>query len=77
VLRDPRIGAEVLVGAAGGGSIDTSGGAVAQPMAFVDYGLASDLSLRLSAGRIVSTSGGLNTAVLDLAINFDYGAIGR
>ena len=71
------VGAEMLVGAAGGGGVNSGGGAVVQPMAFVEYEWTRTLGLKVSAGEMKSWNGGLNTAVLDVAVNFDYGAISR
>jgi hypothetical protein len=70
-------GAELLVGAAGGGAIDTSGGAVIQPMAYLDLNLTSTTGLRISAGRIRSLGGALNSYVLDAAVSFAFGTVSR
>ena len=77
VLPNVVVGAEMLVGAAGGGGVDSGGGAVVQPMAFVEYQWTRTLGLKVSAGEMKSWNGGLNTAVLDVAVNFDYGSISR
>ena len=70
-------GAEMLAGAAGGGGVSSGGGAVVQPMAFVAYQWTRALGLKVSAGEIKSVNGALNSAVLDVAVDFDYGAISR
>lgn len=70
-------GAEMLFGAAGGGSLDTEGGMVAQPMAFLGMNLTKSLAVRLGAGQIVSVKGDLNSTVLDFALSFEYGANSR
>ena len=77
VLPHLIVGAEFLVGAAGGGGVDSAGGAVLQPMAFVEYKWTQSLGLKVSAGEMKSWNGGLNTAVLDIAVDFDYGSISR
>ncbi len=70
-------GAEMLVGAAGGSSLDTEGGMVVQPMAYLGAKLTKAIGIKLSAGRIISIKGSLNSTVLDLAVCFDYGANSR
>lgn len=70
------VGAEMLVGAAGGGGVDTGNGAVAQPMAYVGVKLTPAVSLRLGAGRIVS-DGGLSSNAFDLTIAYAFGVASR
>ena len=68
-----RLGAEALAGAAGGGGVDTQGGAVVQARAYADVALTDSLSLRVGAGRIKSVHGGLSAPVVDAAIVFNFG----
>ncbi|MGZ3240760.1 MAG: hypothetical protein ACXWJK_10500, partial [Burkholderiaceae bacterium] len=70
-------GAELLGGAAGGGSVDTAGGIVAQPLAFVGVGVSKSLSARLSAGRIISRRGELNSNVIELGMSYEFGTTKR
>ncbi len=70
-------GAEALAGAAGGGSVSTSGGVVMQPLAYVGVGLSKSVSARLSAGRIISTKGELNSNVLELGLSYAFGTTRR
>ena len=70
-------GAELLVGAAGGGGVDTGGGAVVKPMAFVGVEMTPALSLRLGAGWVKAVKGGLDSPVLDLTMVFAFGVAGR
>ena len=67
------VGAELLAGAAGGGGVDTSGGAIVQPMAYLGLDLTKSVGLRLSAGRVKSLKGDLNSNVLDLSASFSFG----
>lgn len=79
-LRSPILadrfsaGVEMLAGAAGGGSLDTEGGLVFQPMAYLGMKLGKTIGLKLGAGQIISAKGSLNSTVLDLALSFEYGA---
>ena len=68
-----RLGAEALAGAAGGGGVDTQGGAIVQARAYADVALTDSLSLRLGAGKIKSVHGGLDAPVVDAALVFSFG----
>ena len=68
-----RLGAEALAGAAGGGGVDTQGGAVMQARAYADVALTDSLSLRVGAGKIKSVHGGVNAPVVDAAFVFSFG----
>ncbi len=70
-------GAELLVGVAGGGSVDTSGGAVMQPMVYLGMDLTDAVALRLGAGRIKSLKGSLDSNVVDISVSFAFGTAGR
>ena len=66
------IGAEMLLGAAGGGAVDSSGGAIVSPNVFVDGKLNDLFAVRLSTGRVKSLSGALNSQTVEAAIKFSY-----
>ena len=68
-----RFGAEALAGAAGGGGVDTRGGAVVQARAYADVALTDSLSLRVGGGKIKSVHGGLDAPVVDAALVFSFG----
>ena len=68
-----RLGLEALGGAAGGGGVDTQGGAVLQARAYADVALTDSLSLRVGAGKIKSVHGGLGAPVVDAALVFSFG----
>lgn len=66
-------GAELMLGAAGGGGIASSG-AVIMPDVFVDWALDDMFGVRLGAGRLKSTGGTLNTRVAEISLRFSYSA---
>ena len=68
-----RLGAEALAGAAGGGGVDTQGGAIVQGRAYADVALTDALSLRVGVGRIKSVHGGLGAPVVDAGLVFRFG----
>jgi hypothetical protein len=70
-------GAELLAGAAGGGGVDTGGGAIVKPMAYVGAQLSKPLSLRLGAGWIKAFNGELSSPVVDLTLTFAFDVAGR
>lgn len=70
-------GAEMLIGAAGGGGLDTSGGAIVQPMAYLGMDVTKVTGIKLSAGRVKSLKGALNSNVADLSVNFAFGTSSR
>jgi hypothetical protein len=71
------VGAEMLVGAAGGASLDTNGGMIIQPMAYLNMELTKEIVIKLGAGRIISVKGQLDSTVLDTALCFNFGAGSR
>jgi hypothetical protein len=71
------IGAEILLGAAGGGAVDSSGGAIVSPNIFVDWELNDLFALRLGAGCVKSLSGALNSQTAEAAIKFSYATASR
>jgi hypothetical protein len=70
-------GAEMLVGAAGGGGVATGSGAVIKPMAYAGWELSKSTSLRLGAGWIDAPNGQLSSPVLDLSVVFAFDVPGR
>ena len=72
-----QAGAEALVGAAGGGGVDTAGGLVAQPMVYAGYALSPDLALRVGGGRIEALRGPLSGNVFEVSLAYTFGVGGR
>jgi len=70
-------GAEALIGAAGGGGVDTQGGALVQPMAYVGLDVSPSLSLRIGGGRIKSLKGSLSANVVEASLAFTFGVAGH
>lgn len=77
IQRGVHAGAELLVGAAGGGFVDTSGGAVLQPIVYLGMDIFPSVGLKLSGGQIKSMNGTLNSRVIDLGVNVAFGLAGR
>jgi hypothetical protein len=73
--RDWRAGAELLVGAAGGGGVATGSGAAMQALAWMGWRLPADTELRVGAGALRSRSGTLSTPVVELSVTRAFGQL--
>ena len=67
-----HIGAELLGGASGGGSVD-SRGSIVQPMAYLGYRITPSVALHVGAGRVKALHGPLSSAVVDVSVVVTYG----
>jgi hypothetical protein len=71
-------GAEALIGAAGGGGVETDGGLIAQPNLYVGVDLGRSLSLRVGGGRIRSLRHGtLGATSVEAGLAFVFGVAGH
>lgn len=61
------VGAEALIGAAGGGGVATKGGAVVQGLAWVGHDLDTHNRLKLGVGWLKSARGSLSTPVVEVS----------
>jgi hypothetical protein len=69
------IRAELLAGPAGGGGINTSGGAILQPMVGLSWRLSKNLDFALMAGKLRSLKGDLDTEVLDVGLVYRFNTL--
>ena len=67
------MGAELAVGAAGGGGVDTEGGALVQPSLYADRRLSPSLDARIGIGHVRSLEGSLDATTLDIGLVFAFG----
>ncbi|MDL2335832.1 MAG: hypothetical protein QFC55_07370 [Chloroflexota bacterium] len=67
------VGAEAMVGAAGGGGVASRGGAIAQPMVWIARDLGRYSRLKVGAGYVKSLRGGLSSPVIDMTWAFAFG----
>ena len=65
-------GLELLGGAAGGGGVDTKGGAVVQGVAYLARDLPGAMRLKLGVGRMKSLKGELDSPLVDLSLNIPF-----
>ena len=73
----PRAGFEALVGAAGGGGVATSGGAIVQGVLWAGWGTPSNSEWRLGVGSVRSLRGGLNSPIVEVSWTKACGFAGR
>ena len=69
----PRFLVQFMVGAAGGGGVDTGGGLLVQPMLGLEQGLSHGLSLQVIGGRCIAPRGNLRTQVVDAGLSWRFG----
>lgn len=80
LLGSPRVGAELLVGAAGGGGIDIVGGATAQAEAWAQWSFGQEerLRLRVGAGQWRTLRGRTqSTPLLNISLGYAFGTVQR
>ncbi len=71
-----QLGAEVALGAAGGGGVDTGGGAVVKPLLQAGLALGPNAALRLGAGWLKAIDGPLSSAVVELSLVYRFETAG-
>lgn len=72
-----RGGVEALIGAAGGGGVATSGGAISQGMAWVGWGRTPASEWRAGVGIVRALRGGVRSPVIELSWTRAFGYVGR
>jgi hypothetical protein len=72
-----RIYCEGLVGAAGGGGIDTDGGAAVQANAGLQFDFGTSWGVEAGAGRIKVLRGRLDSTVLEFGATYRFGTFSR
>lgn len=77
VAERRRLGAELLVGAAGGAGVATAGGAIVQALVWAGWTPADAGEWRIGLGTVRAMSGGLASPVLELSWTRSFGAAGR
>jgi hypothetical protein len=68
-----RAGVEVLVGAAGGGGVQTSGGAIAQGLLWAGWQQSRQSEWRAGIGTVRGLRGGLNSPLIELSWSRAFG----
>jgi hypothetical protein len=72
LFYDLSIVTELSLGAAGGGSINTGGGNIIQPMAGLMYDLTPTVSLEAMYGKVIALNGELDSNVVDVSFVYKF-----
>jgi len=72
-----RFGAELLLGAAGGGGVATGSGAIAQSMAWAGWSVTPESEIRVGVGAVKALRGDLRSGVMELSWTRALGLGGR
>ena len=75
--KDAQVYAEMLVGAGGGGGIDTGSALLFKPSVGLEYQLSDRLSLQTGLGKVISNSGNLDSNFLEFNLVYRFGAAHR
>ena len=64
---------EILIGAGGGGGIDSGSALLYKPSVGLEYNLSKDLSLQTGIGKVISKEGNLDANTLDASLVWRFG----
>ncbi len=65
--------AEMLIGAGGGGGVDSASALLYKPSVGLEYKLNKDFSLQTGIGKVISKEGNLNANTLDASLVWSFG----
>ena len=64
--------AEIGIGAGGGGSINSGGGNITQPMTGIMYAFTKSTSIEVMYGRVIALNGDLNANIIDVGLVYKF-----
>ncbi len=64
---------EMLIGAGGGGAVDSGSALMYKPSVGLEYKLNNDFSLQTGLGKVISNEGNLNANTLDISLVWRFG----
>ena len=64
---------EMLIGAGGGGGVDSGSALLYKPSIGLEYNLTDDFSLQTGIGKVISKEGNLNANTLDVSLIWRFG----
>ncbi len=67
--------AQMSLGAAGGGNVDSGSGLIYQPMIGLEYEINNSFALSTSFGKVKAIGGNLDTTVLDFGFSYKFKSI--
>ena len=66
---------EMLIGAGGGGGVDSGSALLYKPSVGLEYDLNDDFSLQTGIGRVISKEGNLDANTLDISLVWRFGTL--
>ena len=63
----------MLIGAGGGGGVDSGSALLYKPSIGLEYNLNDDFSLQTGIGKVISKEGNLNANTLDVSLIWRFG----
>ena len=65
---------ELLIGAGGGGGVDSGNALLYKPSVGLEYNLSDDFSLQTGIGKVISNNGNLDANILDASLVWRFGS---
>ena len=65
---------EMLIGAGGGGGVDSGNALLYKPSVGLEYNLSKDFSLQTGIGKVISNNGNLDANILDASLVWRFGS---
>ena len=70
-----RLYGEMLIGAGGGGGVDSGSALLYKPSIGLEYSLNDDFSLQTGIGKVISNEGNLDANTLDISLVWRFGTL--
>ena len=71
--KNLRFYGEMLIGAGGGGGVDSGSALLFKPSVGLEYDINKDLSLQTGIGKVISKAGNLDANTLDFSLTWRFG----
>ena len=65
---------ELLIGAGGGGGVDSGNALLYKPSVGLEYNLSNDFSLQTGIGKVISNNGNLDANILEASMVWRFGS---
>ena len=71
--KNLKLYGEMLIGAGGGGGVDSGSALLYKPSVGLEYNLTDDFNLQTSIGKVISKEGNLDANTLDISLVWRFG----
>ena len=72
--KNLKLYGEMLIGAGGGGGVDSGSALLYKPSVGLEYNLSKDFSLQTGIGKVISNDGNLDANTFDASLIWRFGA---